>query len=407
MNKLQLNFPWLIRYPFARAGNFLERTELEHKHIIFTIANHFEPSWTEGGLLDLDVQRMRLDEYFRAARKTGEAVIDADGTKFRHTNFYPAEQYHKKLLNTLAAMQAEGLGETEIHLHHGVEKPDTAENLRKTLVDFRDRLAEEHQCLSRMDGAGSPMYAFVHGNHALGNSARGKLCGVDEELHILFETGCYVDMTLPTAPDESQIPVINQIYECALPLDEKVPHRRGKRVEVTGKNGNALQLPLIFTGPLVFNWTRRIKGFPVPRIDDGALAANQPMNPARFRRWVNANVTVKNRPDWVFVKLYCHGFFDYDRSACIGEDARRFFSEIVANGEKSGAYTVHFATAREAFNMVSAATDGAAGNPNDYRNYRLQTIMNENASRETNEATAGNNFMPVKTTANPPRAFKK
>jgi hypothetical protein len=75
-------------------------------------------------------------------------------------------------------MQAEGLGETEIHLHHGVEKPDTAENLRKTLIDFRDRLAEEHHCLSRMDGAGDPMYAFVHGNNALGNSASGKFCGV-------------------------------------------------------------------------------------------------------------------------------------------------------------------------------------------------------------------------------------
>jgi hypothetical protein len=102
---------------------------------------------------------------------------------------------------------------------------------------------------------------------------------------------------------------------------------------------------------------------------------------SEIRRWMNANVTVKNRPDWVFVKLYCHGFFDYDQSACIGEDARRFFSEIIENGEKSGAYKVHFASAREAFNMVSAAMDGAAGDPNDYRNYRLQAIMNENAAR--------------------------
>jgi hypothetical protein len=361
-----------------RAKSFLERTALESKHIIFIVANHFEPGWGSQPLA-LDAQRRRLDKYFAIARATGEAVVDADGTKFRHTYFYPAEQYHPKLLEMIAAMQAEGLGDVEIHLHHGVEKPDTAENLRKTLIDFRDRLAEEHRCLSRMDGVGSPAYAFVHGNLALGNSAGGKYCGVDNELQILAETGCYVDMTLPSAPDESQIPLINQIYECALPLDEKMPHRRGKRVGTRGKNGNAPQLPLIFTGPLVFNWTRRINGFLVPRIDDGALAANQPMNSARFKRWVNANVTVKNRPDWVFVKLYCHGFFDYDQSACIGEDARRFFSEIVAKGEKSGAYMVHFATAREAFNMVAAAADGAAGDPNDYRNYRLQTIMNETA----------------------------
>jgi hypothetical protein len=386
LTKLKLNLPWLVRYPFARAGSFLERKAFEHKHVIFTIANHFEPSWKQRGLLDLDEQRLRLDKYFKTARKTGEAVLDADGTKFRHTNFFPAEQYHKELLDTLAAMQAEGLGETEIHLHHGVEEPDTAENLRRTLVDFRDRLAGEHRCLSRMDGVGAPMYAFVHGNNALGNSASGRFCGVDGELQILSETGCYADMTLPSAPAESQMPVINQIYECGLSLNQRMPHRRGKRVEVRGNNEGELQLPIIVTGPLIFNWTRRINGFPVPRIEDGALAANQPMNLARFRRWMNANVTVKGRSDWVFIKLYCHGFFDYDRSACIGEDARRFFSEIIENGEKSEDYKVHFASAREAFNIILAAMDGAEGNPNDYRNYRLQTIMNENAELKITKA---------------------
>lgn len=389
LTKLKSNLPWLARYPFARASSFLERTAFERKHVIFTIANHFEPGWGDSPL-NLDAQRRRLDEYFKAARETGDAVTDADGTKFRHTNFYPAEQYHRQLLETMAAMQAEGLGEVEIHLHHGVEKPDTAANLRKTLIDFRDCLADEHRCLSRIDGVDSPVYAFVHGNLALGNSAGGKLCGVDEELQILAETGCYADFTLPSAPDETQMPVINQIYECALPLSEKMPHRRGKRVAVAKKNGNQPQLPLIFTGPLILNWTRRISGFPMPRIDDGALAANQPMDSARFRRWLGANITVKGRSDWVFVKLYCHGFFDHDFSACIGETARRFFSEIVETGERSGEYKVHFASAREAFNMVSAAIDGAAGDPNDYRDYRLQAIMNENAASkttETNDAT--------------------
>jgi hypothetical protein len=213
-------------------------------------------------------------------------------------------------------------------------------------------------------------------------------------MQILAETGCYADFTLPSAPDETQVPMINKIYECGLPLTEKMPHRAGKSVEVVGagakningkyktggegeKNGNEPQLPLIFTGPLIFNWTRRVKGFPVPRIEDGALVANQPMDLARFRRWTSANVTVKGRSDWIFVKLYCHGFFDYDQSACIGEDARRFFGEIVENGEKTGEYKVHFASAREAFNMVCAAINGESGDPNEYRDYRLRQIMTE------------------------------
>ena len=372
ITKLKWNLPWLMRYPFERVGSFLGRTAFSKRHIIFTVANHFEPSWSENGLLGLDDQRRNLDTYHELARKTGEAVRDVDGTKFRHTNFYPAEQYYPEILNQMAEMQAEGLGEVEIHLHHGVEKPDTAENLRKQLIEFRDTLANEHKCLSHFDGEELPRYAFVHGNLALANSCGGRFCGVDEEMQILEETGCYADLTLPSAPDQSQVSVTNKIYECGLPLDTPIPHRTGKTVVV---NGNTPQLPLIFSGPLIFNWTRRIKGFPIPRIDDGALVNNQHMNADRFRRWQNANITVKGQPEWIFIKLYCHGFFTHDQSACIGDMATRFFSETIENGEKTGAYSTHFASARESINMVFAAIDGKKGNPNQYRNYRLKTIM--------------------------------
>lgn len=372
LKKLRHALPWLARYPFVRANSLWQSDSNLKKNIIITIANHFEPSWKPAGFCDLDTQRRRLDEWHKMARGIGEAVLDADGTKFRHTNFYPAEQYDRRLLEQMAAMQKEGLGEVEVHLHHGVEEPDTSENLRKSLIEFRDCLADEHKCLSRFDGEGMPMYAFVHGNLALANSFGGKYCGVDDEMRILRETGCYVDMTLPSAPTEAQVPMLNKIYECGLPLAEKAPHRKGRQVRAFG---NQPQLPLIFTGPLVFNWTRRIKGLPFPRLEDGALAANQPLDLARLKRWQSANITVKGRPEWVFVKLYCHGFFDHDQAACIGEDARRFFSEIIENGEKTGEYKIHFASAREAFNMVAAAIDGREGTPNDFRDYRLKAIM--------------------------------
>jgi len=274
----------------------------------------------------------------------------------------------------MAGMQAEGLGEVEIHLHHGVEKPDTAENLRRALVEFRDILANEHKCLSRFDGEKLPRYAFVHGNLALGNSCGGRYCGVDNEVQILADTGCYADMTLPSAPDQSQVSVTNKIYECGLPLKYPIPHRKGKSVKV---NGNLPQLPLIFSGPLIFNWTRRIKGFPIPRVDDGALVYNQQMDFARLNRWLNANITVKGNPEWVFIKLYCHGFFTHDQSASIGDEAKKFFNEVVENGEKENAYSVHFASAREATNMVFAAIDGKTGNPNKFRDYRLKAIMGQ------------------------------
>ena len=374
LTKLKWNWPWLVRYPWVRLQAMLERTAFEKKHIIFTIADHFEPNFSENGVVDHETQIRRVRSHRELAQQIGKDIFDVDGTKFRHTHFYPGEQYHPEIADILAEMQADGLGEVEVHLHHGVERPDTSENLRRTLIEFRDTLAERHKLLSRMDGVGGPMYAFVHGNLALANSCGGRLCGVDDEMAILRDTGCYVNMTLPSAPDQSQVEVINQIYECGLPMDEKVPHRNGRRVRV---NGNEPVLPLIFTGPLVFNWTRRIKGIPVPRLDDGVLAANQPADIARFNRWRSANVTVAGRSDWIFVKLYCHSFFDHDQSAAIGEGAKRFFSEIIEHGAATGKYDVHFASAREAFNIAAAAIDGRRGKPGEYRDYRLKSIMKE------------------------------
>ena len=44
-------------------------------------------------------------------------------------------------------------------------------------------------------------YAFIHGNWSLCNSRPdGRYCGVNNELDVLRETGCYADFTLPSAP---------------------------------------------------------------------------------------------------------------------------------------------------------------------------------------------------------------
>ena len=365
-------------------GSLMERTAFEKKHVVITIADHFEPGWSEKGVLDHKTQMARLKAYQKVARDTGDSVRDVDGTKFRHTNFYPAEQYHPDILEILAEMQDEGLGEVEVHLHHGVEKPDNPANLRSALVEFRDVLADRHRCLSRDGRSQTPKYAFVHGNLALANSCGGRFCGVDNEMEILRDTGCYADMSLPSAPDQSQVPVINQIYEYGGDITQPVPHGRGTRVSTNGKEP---LLPLIFTGPLIFDWTRRKKGLPVPRIEDGALTSALGLDSSRFRRWLSANVTVAGRPDWIFVKLYCHGFFDQDQSHCIGEGAKRFFGGLMEDTGRAGNPKIHFATAREAFNMVQAATAGKSGEPGEYRDFLLTPIMKEAGRQPSDKST--------------------
>jgi hypothetical protein len=375
LTKLKWSLPWLSRYPFWRAETLLRSIgadDGEPRHLIVVVANHFEPSWrADGSFWDLNMQRRRLEFWIKQARATGAMLRDHDGTPFRHTYFYPAEQYHRPLIEMLADLEADGLGEVEIHLHHGVERPDTAGLTRRALVDFRDLVAEEHNCLSCEEGDRRPRYAFIHGNLALANSMGGRYCGVDNEIEILAETGCYMDLTLPSAPQESQVPMINTIYQCGRPLDERAPHRTGRRLRV----GDQVRLPLILTGPLVFDWRRRAHGgLPRPRLDDGGLTAKYPISAARLNRWRNARITVKGRPDWIFIKLYCHGFFTGDQETTLGKPMLRFWMETIESAERDGRFKVHFATAREAFNIAMAAVDGHNGNPHLYRNYRLHPI---------------------------------
>lgn len=381
MEKLSWSLPWLTRFPFWRAREVINRISDatgNPKHLIFVVANHFEPSWNkQGATLDWNTQLTKLDRWCEQAQLIGAAVRDADGTPFRHTNFYPAEQYHPRLVQRLAELQAQGLGEVEIHLHHGVDKPDSAEGLRRSLTDFRDVLANEHQCLSRVDGNSSPQFAFVHGNLALANSAGGRFCGVDSEMRILADVGCYADLTLPSAPDQSQVSRINAIYQCGHSLDEQRSHRSGPSIKVGRKEP---QLPLIFTGPLVFNWRRRAYGLPIPRLDDGGLTATQPLDIARLNRWRSARIHVEGRPDWIFIKLYCHGFFQFDQPSTIGERIRQFWEEVIEYGDRTNELKIHFASAREAFNMVIAAIDGKDGEPGRYRDYRLRQIMREQST---------------------------
>lgn len=346
------------------------------RHLIMIVANHFEPSWDERGIApDLSAQLWKVDAWCAKARAIS-SIRDSDGTPFRHTYFFPAEQYYSELLSKMAELQAEGLGEVEVHLHHGVDRPDNASNLRQTLEDFRDTLAEEHKCLSRRQPTDQPKYAFVHGNWALANSAGGRFCGVDSEMQILAETGCYADFTLPSVPEQSQVPKINAIYQCGGPKGQRLPHRSGPNLRV----GATPLPPVLFTGPLVFNWRRRIHGLPVPRLDDSSLAANYPPTLERFHRWRKARIGVRGRPEWVFIKLHGHGFFPDDADIMIGDSMRRFLGEVTELADKSGEFKIHFATAREAFNIAMAAVDGHDGDPHNYRDYQLALIMNETES---------------------------
>jgi len=350
-------------------------------HLIFALADHFEPSIVpEEGQKHAprSEQERRLEWWAREYPKAIDNWRDHDGRPLVHTYFYPAEQYDQGLLEMLADHCHAGWGEVEIHLHHGIPHPDTAENTRRLLTEFRDRLAFHHRCLAVEEGSTRPRYAFVHGNFALANSAAGRTCGVDSEMQILAETGCYADFTMPSGFwHPAQTEKINSVYECALPLDQAAPHRKGRDLVV----GRAPQIfPLVVQGPLVTDLRRTLRSAR-PAFDNGALTTSMPPTLHRFSLWKQAQVRVLGRPDWRFIKLHCHSMDPTQKDAVIGDSFRNFLTALVG-GVADRKETLHFVAAREMANILLAACDGREGNPGDYRDYRFKSIADLPLSAE-------------------------
>jgi len=361
---------WIPYYFWRRL--VYQKPRVNPVHLIIGVADHFEPSFVpnvpHGTYVELGEQERRVERWCREYSTLIDPFRDHDGRPFRRTYFFPAEQSHRSVLERLAEHCAEGWGEIEIHLHHGVECADTAANTRRVILRFRDML-EKLGCLSRMDGVGAPRYAFVHGNWALANSGNGGACGVDNEMQILAETGCYGDFTLPSAPDVSQVAKVNSLYECGLPMHQRAPHRRGSDL-VVGRSPKVF--PLMIQGPLVLDFENGGRAWSVPRIENSNLTTRNPPTMRRLNLWKDAAITVRGRPEWIFIKLHCHGMDPGNAIGLLGEPMRTFLRDLVEGSSAGRAYGLHFVTAREMVNIVLAACDGRTGDPGNYRDYRLK-----------------------------------
>jgi hypothetical protein len=357
----------------------------EPVHLIIAIADHFEPAIVpEDGQkrVPRSEQERRVGWWNREYPKAVDRWRDHDGRPFVHTYFYPAEQYDEGLLEMIAEHCHAGWGETEIHLHHGIPDPDTAENTRRMLTDFRDRLAFRHRCLASEPGSNEPRYCFVHGNFALANSAGGRFCGVDSEMQVLAETGCYADFTLPTGVlHPAQTEKINSVYECALPLEQAAPHKVGIDLNA----GRAPRIfPLIVQGPLLMDLARSRRAFK-PMFETGAITPPNPMSLKRLALWKQARIHVAGRPDWLFIKLHCHSMDPTQKEAVIGGLFQKFLEQLVG-GASERKETLHFVTAREMTNIILAACNGKEGNPGEYRDYRFKRFSDLPAVVENSDS---------------------
>lgn len=313
--------------------------------MIIAVCDHYEPfhKTDRAGALQR-VQQWR-DQYPEQTRR----FTDTAGNTPKHSFFYPIEQYDEEILAGIAKLCAATGSETEIHLHHA---DDTEAGLRAAIKQGQRDLSA-HGFLS-----GGSAYGFIHGNWAIANChPDGTHCGVDNEIALLCETGCYGDFTMPSAPHPTQLARINSIYYA----DCDATGREAASGGPTPPEEGGL---LMVQGPLGLNWRRRKLGL-FPRLENADLTAANPPTAERLRLWSALAPRVATRPDWTFVKLHTHGALPKNTRMFLSEDMENFHTALQQSGTP-----YYYVTARQMVNLIHAAEAGCTGTPAEHLNDR-------------------------------------
>ncbi len=328
--------------------------------VMLAVCDHFEPLHAADKATALE----RIRRWQREFPPLIENLHDDDGVRPRHTFFYPVEQYDADLVAELKKLCDLCGGEVELHLHHD---HDTADGLRQKLEQGKKHLAD-HGLLAR-DATGGIRYGFIHGNWALANShPTGKHCGVNDELEILAQTGCYADFTMPSAPSPTQTRIINSIYY-ATGNGHPKPHDAGKLTQANSKLKTQNSKLLLVLGPLGLNWSRRKFGI-LPRIENGEITGANPPRADRMKIWTQLGIHVEGQPNWIFIKLHTHGGIERDMTTLLGDRMKSFYTHALETYNDGQKFRLHFVSAREMVNIIHAAEDGHAGDAGAFRDHR-------------------------------------
>ncbi|MBI4396966.1 MAG: hypothetical protein HY548_07725 [Elusimicrobia bacterium] len=333
---------WLASYWRPRLRRRSRRPDLVH--VVFLFADHFEPYW---GGSSRDLARTRAQEWCRQYPEVARKHRDAEGRHPQHTHFYPEEEYDPEILDELQALCRNGFGDVEVHLHHD---GDTGEELRRKLTRFKNLLYSHHGLLRRNAVTGQIDYGFIHGNWALDNSRKdGKWCGVNDELTILKETGCYADFTLPSAPSDTQTRRINSLYWAHDDPARPKSHDAGRRLAKGHWDSQGL---LMVQGPLALNWKSRKWGL-FPRIENAEISSDNPPTRERVRLWAKQMIHVEGRPDHIIIKVHSHGTQESNRRAFFEEGMLdRLYGLLEETFRPEHGFGLHYRTAWETYETL-------------------------------------------------------
>lgn len=330
-------------------------------HVFLLFADHFEP--------DYDAARVR--QWSARYQLLASRHHDSNGRVPQHTFFYPGEQVTPEIFEALHDLVQSGMGEVELHYHHDYDTAQTFRpKLEAAIADF-----QRYGFLKTIDG--QTRFAFVHGNWGLDNSNGPIKCGVNTELRLLRELGCFADFTFPSIYEDSQPPFVNNIYAAK---DDDQPKSYARRLPLSALAGGSADL-MIFQGPLIFSPSLTLSRLFLD-LDDSNIHIVAPASPARVDHWIRADVHVPARPDWLFIKVHGHGISTAeDIEAVLGPDfesALTYLEQKYNDGER---YRLHYVTAREAYNLARAASAGVPGGPEQYYDRPIPPYVTHAKSR--------------------------
>jgi len=357
VNNLKIMGLTLAQWIPSVLGSLLRRTT-KPIHILFCMVDHYEP----GHGLDspeLEQARVRrlLVEYPRLAMRHR----DCKGRHPTRTWFFPPHYHRLGNLRNLVSLCEQGYGEIELHLHHGKCQPDNPGNLQATLIGCVQEYARFGIFGTRN---GTKRYAFVHGDWALDNSRGGHFCGVNNELQILNQTGCYADFTFPSCNEANPFRINSIFYATDHPRKPK-SYNTGIAVRRGGSEVGDLML---VQGPL---FPFPMKSMPWLRYFGGEINGRPMVTQDRIRAWVQTAIHIRGKAEWVIIKTHTHGAMYPD--AVLGTEMDEIFNELESLYNDGTRFLLHYVTARELFNIIKAVeADEPGSDPDEHRDYFIE-----------------------------------
>jgi hypothetical protein len=331
---------WLPGYVASRFRRMFHTAAA--RRVWVSIADHYEPYWRNSqDSVALDRVRLWRERWPEIAQRHADSI----GQPPQYTFFYPEEEYRPELLDLLAEIKLLGLGDVEVHLHHD---HDTESAFIDKVSAYKQALHQNHGLLRKNNG--EIVFGFIHGNWCLDNShPEGRYCGLNNEITLLKQLGCYADFTMPCGPSDMQARLLNEIYWVVDDPAAPKSYDSGQIVKQGQPgSGDLLMIP----GPwgLVYRDRTRLT------LEIGELAHYNPLIPKRVATWFDVAPRVGSD---IFIKIFTHGTQESTSQHLLSHTLDNLFEWVSAEAARRD-LELHYVSAHGLYRAVFQACGGTA-----------------------------------------------